>query len=67
MLKKSLFEDTVEENFTQEGKALDIEIADALKPIMDKYINKGYRVRDIENIALCGTWQTCIWQHLMRK
>jgi len=50
MKKKPLFNKY--EAYTKEGGKVSDEIREALDPIIKKWADKGYRVKDIESIAL---------------
>jgi hypothetical protein len=49
-MAKSLF--TEYEKYTNDANNLDDDVQEALQPILDKYLDKGYTVREIEYIML---------------
>lgn len=47
---KRLYSEDQRETYTEDGQALDYEVAQALKPIISKWVAKGFSLRDIRSI-----------------
>lgn len=58
---KNLINDDFMGTLNDEGKKLSKEIDDALKPIISKWLNEGYGLRDIHSICNYQVNGTCVF------
>lgn len=61
-----LFNETESESWTGEAQEFSREISKAIKPVVEKYVNKGYSLRDIQYIIQNDAASICL-SILMRK
>jgi hypothetical protein len=59
---KPLFD--ADEEWSEDGRVLDGEVADALRPIFKKWMDKGYSLRHIHHIVLHAAFEAGLMAHL---
>jgi hypothetical protein len=55
---KRLFDE--KEGWTEESRALDVELAVAISPVIRKWADSGYSLRDIHYVAEQSVHDSCI-------
>ncbi len=61
--KKRLF-DATSERYTLRGEQLDLEVATALRPILDSLFSEGYSTRDAESLLFWTIGDLCVSHRL---
>jgi hypothetical protein len=59
-MKNKLFMDNKAENYTHEASDLDYEAAMMLRPLFKKYIDMGFKIRDIQYIVTGAVTDTAL-------
>ena len=61
--RKRLFhEDT--ERYTERGHQFDLEVGEALRPILNRLFDEGYSTRDAENVLFWTVGDLCVSRRL---